>query len=107
MLHESDVFANPSHTEGFPRSVLEAAAAGLPIVATDVGGTREIIEHRKSGILIPAKNISALVSALTELAHDAELRDRLGNEAARRSRSFSVEQMINSYEAYFTAHGVL
>jgi glycosyltransferase involved in cell wall biosynthesis len=56
ILEESDIFVNPSYSEGLPTSVMEAASVGLPIIATDVGGTKEIIKHGKSGfVIIPHK----------------------------------------------------
>jgi len=78
ILHSSDIFVNPSYSEGLPTSVLEAGAAGLPIVATDVGGTSEIIEDGKSGFLIPPADTRALKGKVCQLVKDRQLREDFG-----------------------------
>ena len=83
ILWQTDIFVNPSHSEGLPRSVLEAAAAGLPIIATDVGGTNEIIPDDSYGLLIPSKNPNALAEKLAALTNDENLRTHLGGNAQR------------------------
>lgn len=64
LLARADVFVLPSHVEGLPLSVLEAMAAGVPVVATDIGGTREAVEHEKTGLLVPPGDSNALASAI-------------------------------------------
>ena len=72
----------PSHGgEGVPKSLLEAAAAGRPLVATDVPGCREIVRPGETGLLVPARDPAALADALARLAADAALRLRLGAAA--------------------------
>ena len=78
ILSISNIFVNPSYSEGLPTSVLEAGAAGLPIVATDVGGTREIIEDGKSGFLIPPGDSQALREKLCQLIKNEQLREDFG-----------------------------
>lgn len=68
----------PSRREGLPRSLLEAAACGRPMVATDVPGCRELVQDGENGLLVPAGNVNALADALRLLAHDPERRARLG-----------------------------
>jgi glycosyltransferase involved in cell wall biosynthesis len=75
-----------SYREGLPRSLVEAAAAGRPIVATDVPGCREVARDGKEGILVPLGDIDAAARALATLAADAGLRDRLGAAANVRFR---------------------
>ncbi len=79
----SDVVVNPSYTEGLPTTVLEAALLGRAILATDVGGTGEIVVDGHSGVLVAARDIVGLSSALTRLLDDPELRRRLGETARR------------------------
>lgn len=107
ILAQADVFVNPSYSEGFPRSVLEAAAVGLPIIATDVGGTGEIIENGVTGILIPPHNPSALTEALRYLLADAPSRHRMGEAAHERAKQYSISRMISLYETHFVTHAVL
>jgi glycosyltransferase involved in cell wall biosynthesis len=90
ILSATDVFVNPSYSEGLPTSVMEAASIGLPIIATDVGGTGEIIADYKTGILTKAANTSQLEQKLRQLLTNTELRKELGANAR-----ISVEQKFN------------
>lgn len=73
----------PSYREGLPKSLLEAAASGRPMIATDVPGCREVVRHGETGLLVPPRDPVALADALATLAGDAGLRQRYG--AAARS----------------------
>ena len=75
ILSIADIFVNPSYSEGLPTSVMEAAAVGLPIVATDVGGTREIVDDGKNGFLVAAGDTRALKQRICQLVEDNQLRD--------------------------------
>ncbi len=75
-LNASDVFVNPSYSEGLPTSVLEAGACGVPVIATDVGGTREIIGEQ--GFLVKPHDVQALRKKIFILKRDKELRERFG-----------------------------
>jgi glycosyltransferase involved in cell wall biosynthesis len=98
-LNMADWFVNPSHSEGLPRSVLEAAATGLPIVATDVGGTKEIIENGKSGLIVPAHDAKALENALEQMISDDAFAKRMGEAAAKRAQKhFAWPTVIHAYE---------
>ena len=68
----------PSYHKGLPKSLLEAAAFGRPMVATDVPGCREIMRDRAPGLLVPPRDAAALATALERLAGDAVLRRRIG-----------------------------
>jgi glycosyltransferase involved in cell wall biosynthesis len=90
VLSATDIFVNPSYSEGLGISVMEAASIGLPIIATDVGGTGEIIADYKTGILIKATNTSQLEQKLRELLTNTQLRKELGANAR-----ISVEQKFD------------
>jgi lipopolysaccharide/colanic/teichoic acid biosynthesis glycosyltransferase len=89
-----DIFALPSHREGFPRAAMEAASMGLPIVATDIRGCRQVVTDGDNGLLIPVRDVSALVSALRRLADDGPLRRRMGESSARRARAEFDERAV-------------
>lgn len=81
VIAAADVVANPSYTEGLPTSVLEAAMMGRAVLATDVGGTPEIVADGEEGVLVGAHDVEALRSGLERLIADPELRLRLGSAA--------------------------
>jgi glycosyltransferase involved in cell wall biosynthesis len=88
VLRTAHIAVLPSYREGLPKSLLEAAAAGLPLVASDVPGCREVVRHGYNGILVPPRDPVALADAIERLASDPELRALMG----RRSREIVEEQ---------------
>jgi glycosyltransferase involved in cell wall biosynthesis len=80
-----DLFVLASYREGFPRSAVEAAAMGLPMILTDIRGCREVVTDGHNGLLVPARDAGALAAAILRLAGDAALRRRFG--AANRERA--------------------
>ncbi|MBI3388578.1 MAG: glycosyltransferase family 4 protein [Deltaproteobacteria bacterium] len=80
-MSAADAFLLPSHYEGRPNVVLEAQASGLAVIASDIPGCRDLIEHGETGLLVPAGDVPALAAALTSVAGDAALRTRLGTRA--------------------------
>ncbi len=73
----ADCFVLPSYREGFPNTVLEAGAMGLPCIVTDINGSREIVEDGKNGLVIPSKDASALYEAMLRMVQDDDLRQAL------------------------------
>lgn len=90
-----------SHEEGLPNAAMEAMAAGVPMIATHVGGVSEIIKDGVTGILVPPKDPVAMSQAIARLAADAVLRQELGNrarlEAAKHSWPSCIEQHLSLY----------
>ena len=93
----ADVFVLPSHSEGSSNVLLEAMAAGVPIIATAVGGVPEMIEDNQSALLVPANDPSALSAAISRLLTDGDLAHRLtSNASALVSNRFSPEEYVRS-----------
>ena len=88
LLHAAHVACLPSWREGTPRSLLEAMACGLPVVATDVPGCREVVINGDNGFLVPPRDPVALAAALRKMINDPGLRARMG----ARSRSLAVDE---------------
>jgi glycosyltransferase involved in cell wall biosynthesis len=87
LLADADVFVLASRSEGLPLSVIEAMAAGLPVVASDVGGLRELVRDGETGALVPPGDPAALADALRPLLADRELRRRLGTAGRERAKT--------------------
>lgn len=77
----SDCFVFPSYREGFPNTVLEAGAMGLPSIVTDINGSREIIEDGKNGMIIPSKDEQALYAAMKRMVEDQATRGQMAANA--------------------------
>jgi glycosyltransferase involved in cell wall biosynthesis len=82
------------YREGLPRTLLEAASAGRPIITTDAPGCRELVRHRQEGVLVPPRDVDMAARALVELAGDPALRKRLGMAGSARVRERFTEDAI-------------
>lgn len=110
LLASSEVFVLASKSELFPISILEAMRAGLPVIASDVGGVSEAVIHGESGFLVPARSVSELREALIRLIENAELRARMGGAARLRfEKHFLTSKMADHtrslYEEVLAEHG--
>lgn len=99
-----DIFVLPSLWEGLPLVLIEAAALGRPIVATDIGGSREIISHGGTGLLVPPADPAALAAAVNRLLGDPALAARLGAKAKSLiPHQFTLERMVREYESIYVS----
>jgi glycosyltransferase involved in cell wall biosynthesis len=108
LLAESDLFVLPSRSEAFPNSVVEAMAAGVPVVASAVGGLVDLVEPGRTGLLVPPDDSSALASAIRSLMAAPERAAALGDAARRDVRErYSFDRMVRAFEDLYLAHGVV
>lgn len=104
ILQASDLGLLVSHQEGFSNAILEYMAAGIPVVATDVGGNAEAVANGETGMIVPAQAPEKLANAVALLAKDEQLRNRYGMAGVRRMQEhFSLESCVAAYEALYVS----
>jgi sugar transferase (PEP-CTERM/EpsH1 system associated) len=101
MLAAYDVFVLSSLSEGLSNVILEAMAAGLPVVATDVGGAGELVQPDRTGILVSSNDAEAMAAALLKLVRSPETRLAMGGAARASAEHFSLDAMIRQYERVY------
>src|SRR6185436_3455456 len=93
---QADIACLPSYSEGMPKVLIEAAACGVPLVATDIPGCRDIARHEENGLLVPIKDAARLADAIDRLLHDRGLRERMGRRGRELAvRDFSLDMVVN------------
>ena len=108
LLKQSDVAVLPSYHEGLPLFLLEAAATGLPLVATEVGGCASVIQNEVNGLLVPAKNGPALAEAIETVALDPELRSRMGKASRQLAKErFDLPIILEQYLELYRRTGTV
>ena len=101
-MRQADLLLHASVSEGVPNAVIEAQAAGLPVVASDVGGTREGVEVGQSALLVPSRDPRALADAVAQVAADGALRRRMGEAGVAFVREhFSLERYLDRTEEIY------
>ena len=94
-LSIADVFVLPSRSEGFSNAIVEAMAASLPVVATNVGGNAEAVQDGVSGVIVPPENPDALAAAIVRLLSDSAKAKQMGAEGKRlAAEKFTTEAMM-------------
>jgi glycosyltransferase involved in cell wall biosynthesis len=102
VLRAGDVFVHPSRLEGLPLAILEAMSAGLPVVASRVGGIPEAVVDGETGVLVPTGDPAALAGALRHVLGTPGFASALGAAGrARAERLFSVEAMVSAYRRLY------
>jgi glycosyltransferase involved in cell wall biosynthesis len=101
-LRDADIFVLPSFIEGLPVSAMEAMAVGLPVIATNIAGTSELVEDGKNGVLIRPSDAQALADAVVRLIEDYDFRQRAANLArAKVVNEFDVDQESAKLRMHF------
>lgn len=100
---KADCFVMPSYREGFPNTVLEAGAMGLPSIVTDINGSREIIVNGKNGLIVPSKDANALYEAMKSILNDEEMRKQMAVNArpmieSRFEKNYVQKCLMDFYE---------
>ena len=93
LLSNVDIAVLPSYREGAPRSLIEAASAGLPIVGPNVPGCREVVEHEVNGLLVPVREVKPIVDAIRFLHENPQERLRMG-QAGRKKICSEFDQRL-------------
>jgi len=102
VLADADIFVLASHWEGMPGAIMEAMAAKLPVVATNVGGTAELVVEGETGLLVPPRNPELLASALERLINNKKLRISMGVAGHRRIVThFRIEDKVRDQEEVY------
>ncbi len=96
-----DLFVSSSLWEGLPTVILEAMASGLPILATDIPGTNELIQHAHNGWLVPPHNSQAISSAISNLITSPQLNSEMARRALLTSREYSIDNISQQYELLY------
>ena len=102
LLHEADVFVLPSRSEAFPNSIMEAMAAGVAVVASDVGGIPELVRNGVTGRLVPPGDVDALSSALIALLDNPGQVEEFGRAGRRRiEQTYSFDRMVEQFQTLY------
>ncbi|MFH0969507.1 MAG: glycosyltransferase family 4 protein [Patescibacteria group bacterium] len=106
-FQSADVFILPSLNEGMSNSMLEALASGLPLIATDTGGTKELLEDEVNGFIVKMKDSQDLADKIKIMMRNRELRKRMGEESRKKTQNLSWEKVANQYlDLYLKINGL-
>ena len=107
IYHALDIYVLASHREGFPRSAMEATASGIPVVASNIRGCRQVVEHDETGLLYPVGKVAQLTEAVVSLAQDPDRRQKMATSArAKAEAEFDqatiIGTILRAYEQQLT-----
>jgi len=104
ILQATDVVVLPSKREGLPRAITEAMAAGKPVVAADVRGSRDLVKHDVTGLLVQLGDVPGLAGAVTRLLQDGELRQRMGRAGQARVEDYSLQRVLEEMRGIYARY---
>jgi len=104
LLQATDIFVLPSRREGLPASAMEAMATGKPVVATDVRGSRDLVEHGVTGLLVELGDVEGLAQALLRLILDPKLREKMGQAGRVKIQEYSLERVLDKMSAIYAGY---
>ncbi len=97
ILPHLDILVSSSLWEGFPTVILEAMASGVPVIATDVSGSRELVVDGKTGLLVPPHDPDALAQAILNMLADGEKARRMAEHARTVARPYTIQNTVETY----------
>jgi glycosyltransferase involved in cell wall biosynthesis len=102
LLQELNLVVSTSDNEGLPMNLLEAMAAGIPVVATDVGGTSDLIETGKTGVLVKAGDVQEIANGICSVLNNPELANKMGKQGMKKIKeTYSLEKIIKIWETLY------
>ncbi|HEY4696061.1 MAG TPA: N-acetyl-alpha-D-glucosaminyl L-malate synthase BshA [Candidatus Hydromicrobium sp.] len=101
LLNTSDVYMLPSKSEGFGLSALEALSCGVPVIGTNVGGLKEVVEHGRSGFIFDPGDIDSMSEAVIKILGSKEIRLKMGIESRKRAKLFDSKLIVPQYLKYY------
>lgn len=101
VLRHLSLFVLPSRWEGFPTVILEAMAQRVPVIASDVSGSRELVQDGVTGLLVPVEDVGALTAAITRLSQDPQLAEQMAERAFLHASSYTIQNMVRCYATIY------
>jgi len=101
LLSASDIFVLTSRREGLPKAILEAMAVGLPIIATDVRGNRDLVKHGENGLIIPLDDVERTAEAIMKLIAEPELKETMGEKSKELVKYYDLNNILPQMEQIY------